>query len=210
MKVITLASAKGGVGKSTIAVNLACAMLEDGHTVTVLDMDPQGSALLWNELRVKRTSGPALPDVKEMTVPGLGGELRALAAKATDFVILDMPGHSSDMVFEAIKFCDLVLVPSRASIIDIAPASETIEAAQQLGKTFFYIMNFTSAKDQTMFRAVKEKLESAGLLVCPVAIPQSDAFPMAFMNGKAVTEYEPQGLAAKEMRWLWRFLKGLI
>ena len=66
--------------------------------------DPQGSALLWNELRVKRTSGPASPDVKEMTVPDLGRELRALAAKATDFVILDMPGHSSDMVFEAIKF----------------------------------------------------------------------------------------------------------
>ncbi|MGE0628003.1 MAG: AAA family ATPase [Hyphomicrobiaceae bacterium] len=210
MKVICLASAKGGVGKSTLAVNIACAMLEDGNSVALLDLDPQGSALLWHQLRSERGSGAVEPAVREVAVEVLVSELRRLGAQQTDYVILDMPGYSSDALSRAFRHCDLVLVPSRASIIDIAPATETIEAAIRMGKTFCYLMNFVRGSDKTMFNGVKQQLEGAGLLVCPVAVPDSEAFPLAFMNGKSVTEYEPKGKAAKEVRWLWRFLKGLV
>jgi chromosome partitioning protein len=209
MKVIALASAKGGVGKSTLTVNLACAILDEGLAVTVLDIDPQGSAVLWDELRTKTAGGPVLPMVKAITVESLEDELRKLAREGMDYVLIDMPGWSSDLLNDVLCSCDLVLVPSSASIIDIAPASATIETAMRLGVTSCYVMNFVP-EDRTMFLAVKDQLETAGLLVSPIAIPDSQTFPMAFMRGKGVTEYEPQSKAANEVRWLWRFLKGLI
>jgi chromosome partitioning protein len=209
MKVIALASAKGGVGKSTLTVNLACAMLEEGLAVTVLDIDPQGSAVLWDELRTKTAGGPILPTVKASSVGTLEDELRRLAREGMDYVVIDMPGWSSDLLNDVLRSCDLVLVPSRASIIDIAPASATIETAMRFGIPFCYVMNFVP-EDRTMFLTVKDQLETAGLLVSPIALPDSQTFPMAFMQGKAVTEYEPRGKAANEVRWLWRFLKGLV
>ena len=210
MKVISLASAKGGVGKSTLAVNLACAALEDGHTVALLDMDPQGTALLWHELRSKRFGEGAEPSVQQTTAETLRRDLRALAHRRKDYVFLDMPGSSTTVVQHALRQCDLVLVPSRASIIDIAPATETIEAAMQLGKSFCYVMNFVPSEDVTMFNAVKDHLENAGFMVSPVAIPDSPTFPDAFLNGRSATEHEPDGKAAQEIRWLWRFVKGLV
>lgn len=209
MKVISLASAKGGVGKSTLAVNLAAAIIEDGKSAVILDMDPQGSALLWDELRTKRTGRSTPPLVGAMTLTGLRDNLRTLARQPIDYVILDMPGLSSRDVEETLRFADLVLVPSRASIIDIAPATATIEAAMRLGKTFCYIMNFVP-KDKSMFRAVKAQLEDAGFMVAPVAVPDSNVFPTAFMSGKTAAEQQPKGSAANEIRWLWRFLKGLV
>lgn len=209
MKVISLASAKGGVGKSTLAVNLAAAMVEDGKSVLILDMDPQGSAMLWDELRTRRVGWPLPPLVKSMTLSGLRAALRAASLEGTDYVVLDMPGISSKDVEETLRFSDLVLVPSRASIIDIAPATITIEAAMRLGKTFCYVMNFVP-EDKTMYRAVKSQLEDAGLMVAATAIPDSQTFPSAFMWGKTAIEQEPDGAAAKEIRWLWRFLKGLV
>ena len=94
-------------------------------------------------------------------------------------------------------------------MIDLAPTVETIDAATRLGKKHCYVMNFLPPSDQNIFLAAKEHLENAGFYVAPVAIPQLDAFPLAFMSGQSVTEYEPDGLAAKEIRWLWQFVKGL-
>jgi chromosome partitioning protein len=51
MKTIALVTEKGGAGKSTIAVNLAVAAQRQGKAVAVIDIDPQGSALLWSKYR---------------------------------------------------------------------------------------------------------------------------------------------------------------
>ena len=56
MKVISFASAKGGVGKSTLTINTACAAAAEGATVAVLDCDPQATAVLWRKQRDKRVS----------------------------------------------------------------------------------------------------------------------------------------------------------
>ncbi|MCB0951145.1 MAG: ParA family protein, partial [Microthrixaceae bacterium] len=44
MKVIAVAGAKGGVGKTSIAVNLACLAADEGFATLLWDLDPQGSA----------------------------------------------------------------------------------------------------------------------------------------------------------------------
>ena len=59
MKVICVVSAKGGVGKSTIAVNLACAAQDDQQRVAILDIDPQGSSILWGGITGKASWRPS-------------------------------------------------------------------------------------------------------------------------------------------------------
>jgi chromosome partitioning protein len=46
-KIIAVGNLKGGTGKSTIAVNLACRMAEMGRSVALIDADPQGTAAAW-------------------------------------------------------------------------------------------------------------------------------------------------------------------
>ena len=162
MKVISIASAKGGVGKSTLAVNLACAILEEGRSVAILDLDPQGSALLWQQIRTKSNPEASAPAVHAATAEALDQQLQALASRRVDFVVLDMPGYSSEELNRALQHCDVVLVPSRASIIDIAPATETVKAAMQLGRTFCYVFNFVPANDKSAFKSVRRSWKALG------------------------------------------------
>ena len=67
MKVVAFTSDKGGMGKSTAALNLACAAAEDGFETAVLDLDPQASVGRWARLR-RRAGLPARP-LAETCVP---------------------------------------------------------------------------------------------------------------------------------------------
>lgn len=58
MKVIGVLNQKGGVGKTTISVNLASELARRGNKVLLVDADPQGSALDWSEIREKEPLFP--------------------------------------------------------------------------------------------------------------------------------------------------------
>ena len=59
-KVITIAQQKGGSGKTTLAVNLAVAFCRMGHSVALLDTDPQGSLGRWFLARRARMAAPLI------------------------------------------------------------------------------------------------------------------------------------------------------
>ena len=84
MKVVTFSSAKGGVGKTTLILSLACAAQRAGDRVAVLDLDPQGSALLWHRLRTRRGTSDG-PEVLKGTIPSLTRTLGELEAQAVTF-----------------------------------------------------------------------------------------------------------------------------
>ena len=87
---ITVAQQKGGSGKTTIAANLAVALMHRGHSVAVLDTDPQGSLGRWFMTRRERMDGAAGLAFATASAWGVGYEAEKLAA-AHDFVIIDTP-----------------------------------------------------------------------------------------------------------------------
>lgn len=124
-RIIGLASTKGGVGKTTIALNLAAVLTRRGSIVVVLDADPAGHAAaiagggsFGFEAREHQLE---MPDAKSV-----GAWVKAVRATAADYVILDAEGARGPSFAATIAIADLVLVPVGASILDMRGAAQTV------------------------------------------------------------------------------------
>src|SRR5579863_3064804 len=124
--IIGVLSQKGGVGKTTIALNLAAAIAQTESRVLVVDADPQGSALAWS---AAREAEPLFP-VVGMAKPTLHRDLPTLAANY-DFVVIDGAPRVNDLARSAILACNLVLIPVQPSPYDIWASAETVRLVRE-------------------------------------------------------------------------------
>jgi chromosome partitioning protein len=112
MPVIVVANPKGGVGKSTLATNIAGYLAAQGHKVMLGDVDRQQSSRTWLGLRPASAAPIAAWDVAHDTI--------VRPPKGTTHVVLDTPaGMHGKRLDEVMKFADKVLVPLQPSIFDI-------------------------------------------------------------------------------------------
>ena len=132
MPVITLASPKGGVGKSTAAVILATQLAESGASVTIIDADPNKPISRWAARPGKPTNLTLVDHVTEQTI------IRAIddAARKTAFVVVDLEGTASMMVVYAISRADLVIIPTSASLLDAVEAVSAVQLVQRQEEAF--------------------------------------------------------------------------
>jgi chromosome partitioning protein len=112
MPVIVVANPKGGVGKSTLATNIAGALARQGHAVMLGDVDRQQSARGWLALRP-----PQVPPIRGWETAG-GDALRP--PKGTTHAVLDTPaGLHGKRLDEVMKVADKVVIPLQPSLFDI-------------------------------------------------------------------------------------------
>jgi chromosome partitioning protein len=129
-QIIVSGNLKGGTGKTTIAVNLACALGERGYAVALLDVDPQGTACDW----ARRGD---LPLHAEAAPPsGLPGRARWLQRaielrEAADVVLLDMPPSSAPILAAALMVADLLVIPITPSAVDVPPTAEVLRLVRE-------------------------------------------------------------------------------
>ncbi len=129
-QILVSGNLKGGTGKTTIAVNLACALGKQGYGVVLLDVDPQGTACDW----ARRGD---LPLHAEATPPsGLPGRARWLQRAlelrdAADVVLLDMPPSSAPTLAAALMVTDLLLIPITPSAVDVPPSAEVLRLVRE-------------------------------------------------------------------------------
>jgi len=107
MNVVTLASRKGGAGKSTLTAHLAACAYGAGHRCLVIDADPQGSLTLWHSLRAHE--GPAL----QSAARGIERVVAFAAIEAYEWVFIDTAPTMWVVVQEAMRAATLVLIPAR-------------------------------------------------------------------------------------------------
>src|SRR5271165_6663865 len=115
MHTIALVSRKGGTGKSTLAIGLATAALEDGHKVCLLETDPQGTISNWRRRRTQ--AEPVVETVNDGSE--LTRRLPFLANCGVTLTIIDTAGGESSATAAAIEAADLCLIPARPSPADI-------------------------------------------------------------------------------------------
>jgi|AntRauTorckE5430_2_1112549.scaffolds.fasta_scaffold16535_2 chromosome partitioning protein len=121
MKIITVAHQKGGVGKTTLSLNLAYCFAQ-GARVAIVDSDPQGSATNLKEIlskhRIDLIESGDIPNVQALY----------------DIVIIDTPPYLTTSLPDFFSYSDFVLVPTKASILDIMAIRATIQLLKQAQK----------------------------------------------------------------------------
>jgi chromosome partitioning protein len=202
---IAVGNLKGGTGKSTIAVNVACALVQDGYEVA-LDADGQGMATDWH-------AGHRLP-VRVDSWP-LGGErdaqrwvARVLALKpCVDRIIVDLPPQIGSGIASALLIADLFVVPVTPSGVDLRATAKALDllrrarAVRGADKPVCMLVPSRVDRRTAIGRRIHGTLERFGLKVGP-AIRQRSAHIEAFEAGAWIGVHAPASPAHREIRVL--------
>ncbi len=206
MQTIVLATQKGGSGKSTLAIGLAMAAREAGHTVRLIETDQQGTLSNW-----QRRRGPAKPLVEAVhNAREIESRLQSLAFAGVTLTIIDTAGGITAATTEAVRYCDLCMIPARPSIVDIEASAATLELVRAWRKPFAFILNQTPIRSQRLNGAAESIGEAAArdlndVLARPYIVMRND-HQDALAAGLAVSELSPFGKSADEIRDLWRWI----
>ena len=132
MYTIVLATQKGGSGKTTLAIGLALAAIQAGHTVRLIETDSQGTLSNWQSRRPY-----AEPTVEPVYSAGdIEARLELLRQSGVTLTIIDTAGGVSAATTAAIRHADLCLIPARPSVADIEAAAPTLGVARAWNKPF--------------------------------------------------------------------------
>lgn len=209
MKTIAIISNKGGVGKSTLAINLAVAGLIDGHSVALIDLDPQASTSAWGDSR--NNDNPAEEGLAVISVQHARlAKVLATAQEQVDLAILDTAPHSEASALAAAKCADLILVPCRPAILDLRAISLSIDLLQLAKKAESSWVVLNACSNKSTILDARNALANMGIKLAPIQITQRIAFQHSLVDGAAVLEYEPNGKAAHEISQLYCWIKRQI
>lgn len=201
MRVISFVTQKGGSGKTTLAFCCAVVAQEQGLRVLLLDMDPQGTAEAWYQDREAET-----PKLARIDASILDQALQGAKKQEFDIVLLDTPGRDEPATAAAIKASNFCVIPCRPTPGDMKATPPTVATIRRLGKHVAFVLT------QTPPRGVRLSEAEAGLsilgIVSPVRIVHRNAYQDAQGMGLGVTEFEPNGKAAEEIRKLWIWITG--
>ena len=206
MQTIVLATQKGGSGKSTLAIGLALTAIQAGHTVRLIETDPQGTLSNWQNRRVY-----AEPIVEPVyTAAEIEPRLRSLEHSGVTLVIVDTASGVNAVTTAAIRHSDFCLIPARPSIADIEATTSTLDIVRAWKKPFAFVLNQTPIRGQRIGNAANSLGEEAALdladvLAQPLIVMRND-HQDALSAGLAVSEYAPTGKSAEEVRGLWQWL----
>jgi chromosome partitioning protein len=202
MRTIAFVTQKGGSGKSTLASSLAVAAKDVGERVCVIDLDPQASLLSWRKTRKASDIG-----VIVAAVGRLPAVLKELEKKGITLAIIDTPGADGAASMAAMREADLNIIPSRPSIFDLWASAQTRAALKTTKSDFVFMLNqCPPAQQSARVDNAIESLEEMGGMISPLVLARVD-YQEAARHGLGVTEINPHGAAAVEMRSLWSSIK---
>ena len=219
MSVVTMAQAKGGVGKSTLAICLAAEASRKGWRTVILEIDDRthlGTATQWADERRQNASSDDLlkavdkkkvpPEVERIEPQSLQPKLADFEQKGVRLVIIDLPGSASVAVNPAIAAADLVLIPSQPQGVDLKTSQATIDVVLRAQRPYAYVLTMV-APSGTETQDARDALEDEGHPVAPQAIKSAKVYYRAVESGQTVQELDPNGKPASEIRSLWNWLQ---
>jgi chromosome partitioning protein len=198
--IISLVNQKGGVGKTTIAVNLAACLAMRGYRMLLIDADPQGSVLQWRSIEDNQ-----IFDVKHFPKPLTRSDVKTLA-RGYRHVVMDGPPATGDITRSILTVSNLAIVPVGPSPLDLWSSKDTVSLIEEAGKVN------RSLKGKLLIcrkiactrvgREAREAMETYPIEVFKSEISQRIAFVEAMISGLSVLQSAPGSEAAFEIRSL--------
>jgi chromosome partitioning protein len=213
MAVIVIAGRKGGIGKSTIAGNLAAEFAAMGKTVIALDADPQHSLAAW-AMQGDGMLSQCVEKIDRTTPSALQERFRASAATA-DIVLVDTPPGIPDVTYQAMLAADVVLLPCGPSPLDLFPLKDSLamalkaRAERRSKKPRVRFVPSKVLRNTNLGRELADSLEKMGKKVLP-GIGQRIVVAEAVVSGLTVREYAPGSVAEEEFEQLAKAVNKIL
>jgi chromosome partitioning protein len=211
MAIIAVAGQKGGIGKSTIAGNLAGEFAAMGRDVSVLDADPQHSLAAWAGMG----DGILAACVETASSTNDLRDKARRAEKENDIVVIDTPPGMPEMAYQAALVADLMLLPCGPSPLDLFALKEALalalkaRAQRRSKKPRIRFVPSKVLMSTNLGRSLSTSLENMGKKVLP-SIGQRIVVAEAVMTGLTVAEYAPSSVSHLEFQQLAKAVEKIL
>ena len=195
--IISFVNQKGGVGKTTTAINLASSLVRNNHNVVLIDADPQGSAATWHSIEDNKAFEISFhPD--EITAADI-----ELLERSYDLVLIDAPPTANDKVETIMKSSDLIILPVTPSSLDLWSCKETLdkigpESEEPLTNKVRLLIN-RRIPGTRVGREMRQALDTFNRPVFETELCQRVAYIDAMKYGVSVMQFAPSSKAAGEI-----------
>jgi len=206
-QIITVATMKGGSGKSTLASCLAVHWQLSGRPTTIIDADPQRS--------ISRIAAreKALGGVKVVEDASENAWKTARNVSVTGPVIIDTPGFRSLSTLACIAAADFLLVPVKASPLDVDRMLDTLHSlleGDEGERRLFRCVLTQTTRDSVIAKHIRAELIEAGFPVLDSEMTNRVAYAEAALWGATPSLIEKSGAASREIAAIAAEVDGLI
>ena len=211
-KVVAILNPKGGSGKTTLATNVGGCLHKREYKTLIIDTDPQGSALEWQQSQ--SDSAPDLPLVVGIDKPVLHKKLPSIVGDY-DFLIVDGAALVSEITVSAVKVADIVLIPVRHSGFDIRAVDTVVDAVQTMqsisgGRPMASFVISSQASGSILARSVDDALSQMELPVFQSRTSRRVAYEEAAALGVTVMDLSGRQKASQEIESITSELLNLL
>lgn len=220
-KIVVFGNQKGGCGKTTLAITLACGLRLQGFKVLIVDADPQGSVLNWGD-RIKDDAVEAMPHIEKHDNTLIDQALKR-ARERYDYTIVDLGsnlGFGGDIIqrtlLKSLREADYVFIPVEPSPVDVDASEAFLDVVRDISirrnedkpKVSFVINGVR--KGTTLTREIEGVLKASYKIdVFETKIDSREAYKLAFLKGESVFDSKNMDVIANATAFV-NEAKGVI
>ena len=207
--VISLGNQKGGVGKTTLTINLAGYFAKKGKKVLVIDADQQETALTWHSIR----QDTSLFDIVGIPEDNIDEKVETLSLNY-DYILIDCPPHSANILKSIIVSSDFFIIPLNPSALDVWSSESVVKLLEQ---AVVYKENIKSAfvinrkiVNTAIGDAIKKVLKNYSIPLLKTIISQRVSFAESMSSGLLVYELNSDKQAVLEIENLGKEIEKYV
>ncbi len=198
--IISFVNQKGGVGKTTTAINLAIGLKKKNYNLVFIDADPQGSAIQWHAIEGNKSF-----EILHHPSPVHATDIRQLSMNY-DYVIIDAPPAIGDISKAILAVTDLAIIPLSPSALDVWSCWGTLKMIDEIrplnSDIEVKLLINRKIPGTKIGRDSREAMEEFQMDVFNTELCQRVAFIDAMTSGVSVMQYAPHSKAAGEIERL--------